>query len=152
MPHTPRVRYMYNMSVNPRGTHLQVADAVRTAVTTRREGYTGRLPSMTRLCNEHHVSRSVIHRALHRLKDEGLLEPVQGVAWYVTGTVDTRPADVRIKETLSTLGFQPGQRILSEAELVEHLDLSRVTVRRALAQLEGQGLISAATTKGRTLL
>ena len=37
--------------------------------------------------------------------------------------------------------YQPGRAVPSEARLVEEYDVSRVTARRALAELERQGLV-----------
>ena len=148
---------MYNRTVNgrvvtssARDTRLHIAESIRKTIQSK--GYTERLPTVSEFAEMFAVSRGTIHRALHILKEEGLIEPVQGVAWYITGTVDTRPADIRVREALTELGFQKGQRILSETELAEHLGLSRITIRRGLAHLEGEGVVSAASPKGRTLL
>lgn len=146
---------MYNRSLKtgavvPRGTHLIVADIIRKTIELR--GYTDRLPTMRELTGIHGVSRSVVGRALNLLKDEGLVEPVQGVAWYVTGSGDHRPADVRMREMITSGTYTPGQPFPSEKELTEQLGLSRVSIRGALARLEGEGLISKATPRGRTIL
>lgn len=138
-------------STNPRDTHLRIAAIVRHAVEEKLPGYRKRLPTVSELSARHAVSRGVIHRALHLLKDEGLVEPVQGVAWYVAGSVDRRSTDERIRDML-TGAYQPGDKLPSEGALGSHLGLSRVSIRYALARLEGEGLISKATPRGRTIL
>lgn len=135
-------------TVNPRGTHLQIAEAIREDI--KHGVYTKRLPTMTDLTHLHDVSRSVIHRALHILKEEGLLEPVQGVGWYVAGRSERRPADAVIREAI-TKHYQPGDK-LSEAALCQLTGHSRLSIRSALARLEGQGIVSPATPRGRTIL
>lgn len=146
---------MYNRSLKtgtvPRGTHLLVADIIRKTIELG--GYTDdRLPTMRELTSIHGVSRSVVGRALNLLKDEGLVEPVQGVAWYVAGSGDHRPADVRMREMITNGTYSPGQPLPSEKKLTEQFGLSRVSIRGALARLEGEGLISKATPRGRTIL
>ena len=41
-----------------------------------------------------------------------------------------------------------GDRIPSERELAERMDVSRVTIRRALTELEGEGLIQREVGRG----
>lgn len=134
----------------PRGSHLRVAHTIRLAV--EQGTYSNRLPTMTELTRIHGVSRSVIHRALNLLKGEGLVESVQGVGWYVAGSGDLRPADVRIREEIANGRYLPGEKLPSEAELGQLTGLSRVSIRNALARLEGEGLLSPATPRGRTVV
>lgn len=136
---------------NPRDTYLHVASVVRHSVENNLPGYCKRLPTVSELADTHAVSRNTVHRALHLLKDEGLIEPVQGVAWYVAGTVDRRTPDERIQEMLVG-AFRPGDKLPSEGVLCQHLGVSRVTVRSALGRLQGRGIISEATPRGRIVL
>jgi DNA-binding GntR family transcriptional regulator len=138
-------------NANPRDTYLHIAAVVRHAVENQLPGYRKRLPTVSELADFHRVSRNTVHRALHLLKDENLIEPVQGVAWYVAGTVDQRTPDERIREMLVG-AFRPGDRLPSEGKLCSQLGISRVTVRSALARLQGEGLISEASPQGRTIL
>lgn len=145
---------MYNrspeMDRHPRGTHELVADTIRKTI--KQHIYTDRLPTMRELSGIYGVSRSVIHRALNLLRDDGLVEPVQGVAWYVTSSVDRRPADARLRDLISKGVYAPGSLLPGENQLTELLGLSRVSVRTALARLEGEGLLGEATSRGRIVL
>ena len=44
--------------------------------------------------------------------------------------------------------YQPGERLPSEAKLIEQFDVSRITIRRALANLMQQGLVYSQRGKG----
>jgi GntR family transcriptional regulator len=46
-----------------------------------------------------------------------------------------------LSEEISSGRWSPGDRLSSEPDMCRHFDLSRTTVRQALAELEGQGLI-----------
>lgn len=45
-------------------------------------------------------------------------------------------------------GLRPGDRLPSEAALVEHFGVSRITVRQALAELQASGLVQTVNGKG----
>lgn len=138
------------MDANPRGTHLFIADIIRQTI--RLGGYREGLPSLRELMVTHAASRGVIDRALNLLKEEGLVESVKGLGWFVTGTGDRRPTEVRMREFLRSGDFAPGDTFASENDLTARLGISRVSVRRALGILEGEGLLSKATPRGRTVL
>lgn len=140
---------MSDRSSTPRGTYLQVANTIRETI--ERGHYTDRLPTMRELGITHVVSRSVIHRALHLLKDQGIVEPVAGLAWYVANTGDRRPIDLRTREMIRH-DYEPGDRLPGEITLAARLGVSRVSMRSALAHLEGQCIISEATPRGRIVL
>ncbi|MFB7410973.1 winged helix-turn-helix domain-containing protein [Streptomyces sp. NPDC056202] len=48
--------------------------------------------------------------------------------------------------------FAVGDRYPSEAQLCQRFGVSRTAVRRALAQMEGNGLLETVHGKGRTVL
>lgn len=64
--------------------YVQLAALLRAQI----EGGTiiNRLPSVKTLSQEHGVSHITAERALTTLKDEGLIIPVIGKGYYVTGT------------------------------------------------------------------
>lgn len=134
----------------PRDTYLLIARALRAAI--EQSVYTEQMPRVRDLAKAHGVSRSVIHRSLRVLRDEGLIESVQGVAWYVAGSGDRRPLDIRLRELINANDYRPGDRFPGEIGLSRQLGVSRISIRSALARLEGEGLISAATPQGRTIL
>lgn len=69
---------------SPLPLHEQLAtllrDRIRSGVLKRR------VPSILSLAQEHGVSHRTAARALTTLKDEGLIIPVRGKGFYVTGT------------------------------------------------------------------
>jgi DNA-binding GntR family transcriptional regulator len=144
------MRYMYDMTHNPRGTHLQIADALRRGIEAGI--YPRDIPAASELMKTYGISRGTANRALNILKNDGVIVSVPGLGWFVAGTVDTRPAEVRIKELITRYGLEKGNRIPGEENLAIELGISRITVRSALARLEGEGLISAASPQGRTIM
>ncbi|SDY48553.1 GntR family transcriptional regulator [Micromonospora pattaloongensis] len=54
----------------------------------------------------------------------------------------------RLRLAIRSGELPPGQRFPSELSLVQQYDLSRITVRRALAQLRNEGLIVVAKSRG----
>ncbi|WP_250404408.1 GntR family transcriptional regulator [Streptomyces cellostaticus] len=135
---------------SPRGTYLQVAEALRQKIEAREiaEG----LPSQAALMRAYGVSRSTIERALAALKAEGVIESVQGAGWFVAGTGDRRPLVERVTDLLRGEGVKVGDRFPTEKELCERFGASRTAVRSAIAQMEGQGLIGKGAGRGREVL
>ena len=57
-------------------------------------------------------------------------------------TSKTRRVYLTLRDRISSGELTPGTRLPSEPDLAELHDVSRVTIRRALAELEREGLIS----------
>src|ERR1700731_1875917 len=53
-----------------------------------------------------------------------------------------------LHSAIRTGSFQPGERLPSEAELGERYDTSRITVAKALKELQVQGLVSRRAGSG----
>jgi DNA-binding GntR family transcriptional regulator len=132
---------------SPRGTYLQVSESLRQKI--KKGEITEELPSQAKLMGIYGVSRSTIERALSALKNEGVIESVQGAAWYVAGTGDRRPLVERVTDLLRADGVKVGDRFPTEKELCDRFGASRTAVRSAIAQMEGQGLIGKGATRGR---
>ncbi|MFF4963326.1 GntR family transcriptional regulator [Streptomyces sp. NPDC001222] len=128
---------------SPRGTYLQVSESLRQKIETCE--ITEELPSQAALMSVYKVSRSTIERALNALRNEGLIESVQGAGWYVAGTGDRRPLVERVTDLLRGEGVKVGDRFPTEKELCERFGASLTAVRSAVAQMEGQGLIGKGT-------
>lgn len=150
------MRYMYNSSApagtNAPGTYLRVASRIRVAI--RNGDIQEKLPTEVELTQMYAVERNLIRRALKVLREEGTIETVQGLGSFVTGTGDRRPVLQRLREFLISGGYKPGDRLPTLREMAKKLDVALPTARRALAQLEGQGIvhISTNTRRGHTLL
>jgi GntR family transcriptional regulator len=74
-----------------------------------------------------------------------------GEGWAVAGD-SAKPAWVQIEEQLTERieagRLAPGERIPPERELAEHLAVSRMTVRQALASLAARGLVERGVGRG----
>ncbi|WP_205018731.1 GntR family transcriptional regulator [Streptomyces sp. HB132] len=53
-----------------------------------------------------------------------------------------------LRQQITTSGLQPGERLPSEADLAERYKVSTVTLRKALAVLQGEGLVAKMHGKG----
>ena len=69
---------------SPLPLHEQLATLLRDQI--RSGALKRRVPSILSLAQEHGVSHRTAARALTTLKDEGLIMPVRGKGFYVTGT------------------------------------------------------------------
>ncbi|AQW51772.1 GntR family transcriptional regulator [Streptomyces violaceusniger] len=132
---------------SPRGTYLQISESLRQKI--EKGKISEALPSEAELRNTYGVGRSTITRALKVLKTEGIIEPVQGSGWYVTGTGDRRPLVEKVTDLLRDEGIEVGAPFPSEKELCEKFGMSRTAVRSAIAQMEGQGLIAMGPNRRR---
>ncbi|MFF9868526.1 GntR family transcriptional regulator [Streptomyces sp. NPDC013953] len=112
---------------------------------------TGPLPSEGHLGEAHEVSRNTIRRALKILQAEGAVEPVPGVGWRVVQGSIQRPLTERMMALIREDSLSIGDLFPSEARLCERFGVSRTAVRRALAQMEGNGLLDTVHGKGRTV-
>ncbi|MFC9386158.1 GntR family transcriptional regulator [Streptomyces venezuelae] len=135
---------------SPRGTYLVVAKALRTKI---EEGtITTALPSEASLTTSYNVSRNTVRRALKALAASGLVESEPGTGWRVVKGGARRPLIERMTDLITEDNLAIGDTYPSEAKLCERFGVSRTAARRALAQMEGGGLIATAHGRGRTVL
>ncbi|MFB6774468.1 GntR family transcriptional regulator [Streptomyces sp. NPDC056337] len=134
---------------SPRGTYLVVAEALRTEI-QEREG-SGVLPSEAELVRSHGVGRNTIRRALKVLEADGVVESVPGIGWRPARSGDRRSLAERMTDVISEESLSVGDTYPSEAKLCERFGASRTAVRRVLAQMEGNGLLTTVHGKGRTV-
>ncbi len=66
-----------------------------------------------------------------------------------TSTTTVEKAYLAIRNLISTNELMPGDRIPSEKELVEQIDISRSSLREALSRLEQEGVLTAVHGQGR---
>ncbi|MBX9423526.1 winged helix-turn-helix domain-containing protein [Streptomyces lateritius] len=135
--------------VSPRGTYLVIADALRRDI---KEGsFAGtNLPSENSLMETYRVSRNTVRRALKTLESESLIRSLPGTGWQVA----TKPAIPLIARLINVIledSLAVGDTYPSESQLCDRLSVSRTAVRRALNQMEGQGLLSTIHGKGRSV-
>ncbi|MFE5977023.1 GntR family transcriptional regulator [Streptomyces sp. NPDC056460] len=132
--------------VSPRGTYLLIAEALRRDVEASPAGRT--LPSEAALMQAHAVSRNTVRRALKVLEASKLIVPVPGVGWQVSKE-PMAPLVDRLKLLIIDDALHVGDVYPSESKLCARFGASRTAVRRALAQMEGTGLVAAIHGKGR---
>lgn len=138
-------------------TYRTVADALRRRLTAGEFSAGDALPSEAALCAEYRVARNTIRRALDQLADDGLIiaEPGRGRRVLAPNQphVEQVPqyqriaADLRAK--IKSGHLRPGDPLPSEAALMASYNVARGTVRQALTDLAGAGLIDTLHGKGR---
>lgn len=133
---------------SPRGTYLLIAAELRKDVEGGVDG--DALPSEAALMQTHNVSRNTIRRALKALEAERLISSVPGAGWRVTSK-PIRPLIDRLTAIIAEDALEVGDAFPSESKLCERFGISRTAVRRALAQMEGTGLLATVHGKGRTV-
>lgn len=133
----------------PRGTYLLVAEALRSSIEREQPG--GSLPSEASLMETYGVSRNTVRRALKSLEAIDLVEAEPGVGWRVARVGEGRPLVERMTGVIVDDSLAVGDAYPSESKLCERFGVSRTAVRRALAQMEGSGLLDTVQGKGRTV-
>ncbi|MET8905145.1 winged helix-turn-helix domain-containing protein [Streptomyces sp. NPDC004538] len=134
---------------SPRGTYLVIAEALRAEI-QEREG-AGTLPSEADMMRSHGVGRNTVRRALKILEADGVVESVPGIGWRAARGGDRRSLAERMTDLISEESLSVGDTYPSEAKLCERFGASRTAVRRVLAQMEGNGLLTTVHGKGRTV-
>ncbi|MFJ3095881.1 GntR family transcriptional regulator [Streptomyces hydrogenans] len=135
---------------NARGTYLVVAASLRKQIEDGAYS-AGALPSEADLCNVHQISRNTARRALKVLEGEGLVESAPGVGWRLAHSTDRTPLVKRLIWLITDDSLSVGDSYPSESQLCTRFSASRTAVRRALAQMEGAGLLESVQGKGRTV-
>lgn len=79
---------------DPRPPYLQIANALRAAILTKKFEPGEKLPSGPELAERYGVARQTVQSALRVLKDEGLIVSRQGQGAYVKGRTE-RPVGLR---------------------------------------------------------
>ncbi|MFI8083794.1 GntR family transcriptional regulator [Kitasatospora sp. NPDC086009] len=130
---------------SPRGTYLRIAEAIEKEING---GPTAMLlPSEAELMETHGVARTTVRRALDSLAAKGLIRSRPGAGWVVV-EAEHRPS-VLDQLTALARALAVGADFPSEKELTAKTGAARGTVRRALAQLEGAGVLEVRHGKGR---
>lgn len=133
---------------SPRGTYLVIAQRLRQEIQSG--NLSEKLPSEATLVHEYGVARNTVRRALKALEKEGIISSAPGAGWRVTDGPIASLSE-RLAALITEDGLTVGDPFPSEAKLCERFDVSRTAVRRAVAQLEGMGLLDTVHGKGRTV-
>ncbi|MFC4115917.1 winged helix-turn-helix domain-containing protein [Nonomuraea zeae] len=136
--------------------YIQIADILRHRLSGLSSGHP--VPSEADIQYEFGVARTTARRAIHVLREEGLIYTVQGEGAFV-GPAEGAPRKKRkvplyqqiateIADQIKAGQFAPRRPIPGEAKLVEQHSVARETVRRAMALLREQGWIYTVPQRG----
>ncbi|MEU6999165.1 GntR family transcriptional regulator [Nonomuraea sp. NPDC046570] len=136
--------------------YLQIAEIIRGRISGLAPGHP--VPSEADIQNEFGVARTTARRAMHVLREEGLIYTAQGEGTFV-GAPDEAPRAQRktpifrqiaadIEQRIRSGELQPRRPIPGETRLVQQHDVARETVRRAMALLREQGWIYTVPQRG----
>ncbi|MFH8340886.1 GntR family transcriptional regulator [Streptomyces sp. AM6-12] len=138
---------------SPRGTYLQVAEALRQRIQSGT--ITDRMPSEAALSAEFGIARTTVRRALASLESEGVIESLAGLGRRVVGDQAHQAPYKLVRDDLLAQmqdGRLPaGEKMPSEPALATAYGVSRGTVRRALAALEADGRVESRQGVGRVV-
>ncbi|MEU4702423.1 GntR family transcriptional regulator [Nonomuraea dietziae] len=136
--------------------YLQIAEIMRQRIDGLTAGHP--VPSEADIQKEFGVARTTARRAIHVLREEGLIYTVQGEGTFV-GNPGEAPRSPRktplfrqiagdIEQRIRTGQLQPRRPIPGESTLVQEYEVARETVRRAMALLREQGWIYTVPARG----
>lgn len=135
------------------GVYAQIADALRQCITNGDFAPGSLIPSEAALCKQFSVVRNTIRRALALLEDDNLIQTLPGKGRVVRGISHIQYEHCRItadlRQQIERGDLAPGDALPSEAMLIKRYQVSRGTVRQALASLKAAGLIEVRHGKGR---
>jgi DNA-binding GntR family transcriptional regulator len=138
--------------------YLKIAAALRDRI---REGDLkpgDKLPSEAAVSAEFGVARGTAREALKKLEADGLVDTLPAVGRIVRseGQADKTPRYRRIAAELIAAieagEYPPGSHLPGEAQLADRFQASRNTIRSALGELDGRGLVEVVHGKGRVVL
>jgi DNA-binding GntR family transcriptional regulator len=138
--------------------YLKIAAALRDRIRNGGLEPGDKLPSEADVSAEFRVARGTAREALKRLEDDGLVDTLPGVGRVVRSAeqADKTPRYRRIAADLIAAieadEYPPGSQLPGESQLAEQFQASRNTIRSALGELDGRGLIEVVHGKGRIVL
>jgi DNA-binding GntR family transcriptional regulator len=138
--------------------YLKIAAALRDRIHAGDPKPGDKLPSEAAVSTEFGVARGTAREALKKLEDDGLVDTLPGVGRVVRSTeqADKAPRYRRIAAELVAAieagDYPPGSQLPGESQLAEQFQASRNTIRSALGELDGRGLIEVVHGKGRIVL
>jgi DNA-binding GntR family transcriptional regulator len=136
--------------------HIQIAQTLRQRIARGDLPPGRRLPPESVLVREFSAARGTVRQALLELESEGLVisHPGRG-RWVSNGAVSPVDQDARyqlvaadVRTAIREGRFKPGARLPAEQALAQHYGVARITIRRALETLEGEGLVGAVARRG----
>ncbi|GLY82012.1 GntR family transcriptional regulator [Actinoallomurus iriomotensis] len=138
--------------------YLKIAAALRDRIRAGDLTPGDKFPSEADVSAEFGVARGTAREALKQLEVEGLVDTVPGVGRVLRTAqqADKTPRYRRIAAELVAAieagEYPPGSQLPGEAQLADQFGASRNTIRSALGELDGRGLIEVVHGKGRVVL
>lgn len=136
--------------------YIQIANILRERLKNLSAG--DPVPSEADIQYEFGVARTTARRAIHVLREEGLIYTVQGEGAFVGPPADgpRKKRKVPLYQQIATEiagdikagKYRPRRPIPGETALVKEHDVARETVRRAMALLREQGWIYTVPQRG----
>jgi DNA-binding GntR family transcriptional regulator len=134
----------------------RVAEALRQQILQASVGQAVALGTEAELATRFDVSQGTIRRALRLLERENLAAAVPGRGWFARPAEDlptlTALTAEKIRSAIKTGEWLIGDTLPGEVALAAQFGVGRVTVRRAFALLEDEGLVERRLGRGRLLL
>lgn len=138
----------------PSALFEEVAAALRDEIATGTTS-AGLLGTEASIARRFGVSLGTVRQALKELVTEGLVIPVHGRGWFVASPDMplTRTDEVvqRMRGEIRSGPLSKATTLPGEALLAQRYGVARGTIRRALAQLENEGLVRRMSGRGRVI-
>ncbi|GAA1005434.1 hypothetical protein Aple_050930 [Acrocarpospora pleiomorpha] len=103
------------------------------------------LPHEAAIAEQFGVSKGTARQALQTLAAEGLVTAMHGKGWFVGALAHVRTLSDEVAEAIrkdiAAGSYTPGSALAGENALAHKYGVGRITVRRALAKLEEDGLV-----------
>jgi DNA-binding GntR family transcriptional regulator len=113
------------------------------------------LPGEAVTADEYGVSKGTVRQALQLLAAEQMIASVHGRGWFVGGPdhAHTRADDLAdaLRQEIVTGQLAVGAALPGENALAQERGVGRITIRRALALLEADGIVEKRAGRGRVI-
>jgi DNA-binding GntR family transcriptional regulator len=113
------------------------------------------LPGEAAMADEFGVSKGTARQALQVLASENLIASVHGKGWFVGGRdhAQTRADEVAeaLRREITGGQLAVGSVLPGENVMAQERGVGRITIRRALALLEAEGVVEKRAGKGRVI-
>ncbi|MCA2229950.1 GntR family transcriptional regulator [Nonomuraea aurantiaca] len=132
-----------------------IAEAIRKRIESGDLPAGQQLPGEAATADEHGVSKGTVRQAFQLLASEQLIASVHGKGWFVGGPdhAHTRADDVAaaLRQDIASGQFAIGAVLPGENALAQERGVGRITVRRAFALLEAEGIVEKRAGRGRVV-
>ncbi|GAA3238276.1 GntR family transcriptional regulator [Actinocorallia longicatena] len=134
----------------------RVADSIRRELATGKPPAGERLEPVDDLAERFGVSTGTVRKALAVLEAEKLIAAVQSKGWFAGDLAGesnkTLAVAERLRQAISSGEIEVGSVLPGEPTLAAEYGVARITVSRAFAALEAEGLIENLPGRGRRVL